>query len=359
MNLAQRISPDDIAPALLSLDVGYGNLKAVWMTSPSGELQNLVLPVGAARSNQALKHLGSSRLSIGDGEIVTIDGDEWVAGVNPLDLQRFARPTHENYPLTKEYLALVYAALAKVGATRIRRLVTGLPVSQIYGQQPSPSMAERLIKRLQGVHSISPTLAVEIEQVIVVPQPAGAFRARLAADRTFAADKYAITAVVDVGYYSSDWALLRGVNIMDEQSGSTTEATSRILEQACGQIAVSYPDVEISESRIESAFRDGLGTINAGKHEIELKPFISAAAQKVCKDVVVAIQKKRRGSSETINTILVTGGGASLIAPFLENSFKGARILLSDDSVTANATGFCLIARDRYLQDMKSKQKTA
>lgn len=352
MHPQNRIS--NPAPSIVaSVDVGYGNCKSVWLSLNDGSMEQVVMPVGAARSNQALKRLGGHGLSIGDGEVVTINGEEWVAGVNPLDLQRFARPTHENYSLTPEYLALFYAALVKIGVPRIERLVTGLPVSQIYGQQASPSLAERLVKRLEGVHSVSPSLVVEVEKVVVVPQPAGAFRARMAADRTFAADPHAITAVVDVGYYSSDWALLRGVKVMDEQSGSSTEATSRVLEQARAQISQAYPDVELSASRIESAYRDGREAIKAGTHEITLKPFITAAAKKVCEDVVSEIQKKRRGSEESINTILVTGGGGGLIAPFLQSSFKGSEIILSDDAVTANAVGFCLIARDGHLGAMK------
>lgn len=355
MSQQDRIS--HFSPVLASLDLGYGNTKAVWMpTAGDGHYRNIVMPVGAARTSQALKQLGSSGLSLSGGEIVTIDGEDWVAGVDPLELQRFARPTHENYTLTNEYLALFYAVLAKIGAPRIHRLVTGLPVSQMYGQQGSPTLAEKLIKRLKGVHSVSPSLVVTVDEVLVVPQPAGAFRAQIDCDRSFASDPHALSMVVDIGYFSSDWAMLRGVKIMDEHSGSSTEATSRVLEKARAQISLDYPDVEISEARIESAYRDGRETIRAGRYDIEIRPFINRAARRVCEDVVNAIQKKRRGSDESINTILVAGGGGALIAPFLKSSFPSAEVVLSDQSVLANATGFCLMARDAYRAATKTKQ---
>lgn len=355
MRQQDRISHS--SPVLASLDLGYGNAKAVWMPSDAdGHYRNVVMPVGAAHAHQGLKLLGSSGVSVSGGELVTVDGEEWVAGVDPLELQRFARPTHENYTLTNEYLALFYAVLAKIGARRIHRLVTGLPVSQIYGHQANPPLAERLAKRLRGAHSISPDFVVTVDEVVVVPQPAGAFRAQLDIDRKFASDPLALTMVVDVGYFSSDWAILRGVKIDDGQSGSSTEATSRVLERARALIHQDYPDVELGDARIESAFRKGQETIRAGRHEVVIQSYVTRAAHKVCLDVVNAIQRKRRGSDESIDTILVTGGGGSLIAPFLKTSFPSADVVLSDQSVLANATGFCLMARDGYRAAMKQQQ---
>lgn len=324
-----------------SVDIGYGNLKAVWGPLGSEPAGSLVLPVGAAPTKMAAKGINNS-IDAGQGAVVLVDGTEWVAGVSPLELQGFARPTHENYPRTNEYLALFYAALAKIGAPEIDALVTGLPVSQYYDTTP-PAMTQHLIKRLQGEHYVRNGLMVNVKKVLVVPQPIGAFRSYLSQNRGFAKETDALTLVVDIGFYSVDWAVLRGQKVLDQFSGSSVLATSRVLEQASEQITLANPGLRISQSRLESAFRDGRDRLTIGTTEIDYMTFLNAAAREIADKVCNVVSSDMRGLGDSLDQVLVTGGGATLFYPSLKSVY-GKNVFLGDSTVTANAYGFWKVA---------------
>jgi plasmid segregation protein ParM len=100
-----------------------------------------------------------------------IEGERWVAGVEPERLQGWERELHSDYPSTKPYQALFYAALLLTEQREIDVLVTGLPVSQYL----EPERRETLAARLVGEHTITPKRSVTVKSVRVVPQPVGAY----------------------------------------------------------------------------------------------------------------------------------------------------------------------------------------
>ena len=109
---------------ILGLDIGYSNLK-IAMGFKGGHVTTTVLPVGAGPLA-----LMPQQLTGGEGNCiqVVIDDEKWVAGVEPDRLQGWNRELHDDYPATKPYKALFYAALLLSEQKEIDVLVTGLPV---------------------------------------------------------------------------------------------------------------------------------------------------------------------------------------------------------------------------------------
>lgn len=329
---------------LVGLDVGYGNLKVASYRQGDKEAKTTILPIGAAPATRAAKSMGNGGVDVGDGALVTIDGEAWVGGVSPLELQDFARPTHANYPKTKEYLALYYTALSKLETETVGVLVTGLPVKQFYEGKVNGQVVE-LQKRLEGTHHISRGKTVTVDRVVVVPQPAGAYTDLIQADPTLASDRDRFALVLDVGYFSTDWVLIQGGKVADGSSDSSTDATSRVIEKATRQISVANGNIKISPARVESALRGGREVLAIGDREVDYRAFVTAAANEVGEQVVAKVHSSLRGLADLIDVVALTGGGGELLERPIRSAFSGSKFALSKDPVTANARGFLALAR--------------
>jgi len=326
----------------VGLDIGYGNIKMV--SSLGGPpFQQLILPVGAAPETQAAKTMGG-RTDVGDGALVLIQGEPWVAGVRPLDLQDFARPTHANYPKTKEYLALYYAALCKLGRDHVSVLVTGLPVSQFYEGKKNGAVQE-IVDRLQGSHYINAQCSVTVDRVIVVPQPYGSYTDIIQQEPELGSETDRLALCADIGYFSTDYVLLRGQHVIDTASGSSTDATSRILEDAAKQISQANRGVAVSAARVESALRSGKDRMTLGAVEVDYMAFVHAAASTVVGRVISKIQSDLRGQTDMIDLVILTGGGGSLFERAFRRAFPESKVAISKEPVIANARGFMHMAR--------------
>lgn len=329
---------------LAGLDVGYGNLKIASYRQGDQHSNSIILPVGAAPASKAAKSMGSGGIDVGEGAVVSIDGEAWVGGVSPLELQDFARPTHANYPKTKEYLALYYTALSKLNTDRVNVLVTGLPVKQFYEGKADGQVVD-LQRRLEGSHHISRGRTVTVDRVVVVPQPAGAYTDLVQSDPSLASDRDRFALVLDVGYYSTDWVLIQGGKVADGSSDSSTDATSRVIEKATRQISVANGNLRVSPARVESALRAGREMLAIGDREVDYRAFVAAAANDVGEQVVAKVHSSLRGLADLIDVVALTGGGGALLERPIRAAFSGSKFALSKDPVTANARGFLALAR--------------
>lgn len=328
----------------VGLDIGYGNLKVSSFNPSTNETQVIILPVGAGPAAKASKSMGDGRPDVGDGASVFVDGEHWVAGVSPLEIQDFARPTHTNYPKTREYLALYYAALSKLTGDEVDVLVVGLPVNQFYEGRHDGAV-KALQGRLEGEHFVGPNRRVKVSKVVVVPQPAGAYTDLIQIDKSLADDKDRVALVLDVGYFSSDYVLVRSGKVDDQSSGSSTDATSRIIEDAARQIAVTNGHIRLSSTRLESAMRSNRDLLSVGERDIEFKPYVAAAASEVAERVMSRVFAALRSQPDMIDVVALTGGGGALFEPAVRRAFQSSKIAVSKDPVMANARGFMLMAR--------------
>lgn len=334
----------------IGLDIGFGNLKVAASKVGSAQADEIVLPVGAAPV-RTLNHDHQGKPIVGDGAVVLLEGEEWGVGLRPLDTDHFERKINENYPLSREYLGLFYCALAKLKAPHVSMLVTGLPVSQYY----KSGMAEAVVRRLQGTHYVNTEVRnVTVDTVVVFPQPIGGFSHQQQVNGKIGKDRDKLLLVIDVGYFSVDWVLLRGSNVQQSSSGSSTHATSRILELASQQISEAAGGVRTSSTRIESAFREGRESIEIGRSSIQVNHYITAAAKPVAQRVLTEVSNAMRGIDGSVDQVLLLGGGGELFAQAASNEFPKAELFLGTDPVMSNAAGFLRLAKQAAAATQKA-----
>lgn len=317
---------------ILGLDLGYSAAKLV-STNPDGLPRMATHPAGACPISQLPTGLGGEA-HLGGAVRVEIDGEPYAALAEPRDIHDHARPLHEDYPSSKEYRSLFLGSLYKVGARRIDWLVTGLPVAQA----KDPVRRQHLERQLAGEHVIRDQIAVTVDKVTVLAQPVGAWVSWLADNPEFTAmDVRAL--IIDPGFYSVDWCLIERGKIKSDASGSSTQATSAVIEQAA-KVVFDRHGARISISRLEEALRNGKSSISAGGQTVMMGPLMAESAARLSGSVVNQIKQSLRSQVDDVDIVLLAGGGSNLYAGAVREAMPKARVEVVSDAVLANARGF-------------------
>ena len=325
-----------VAPFVVALDVGYSNLKL--LAGARGSTPTAILLPAGSGPTTALQE--PSRRGRGkEGLEVLVDGTAWAAGVEPSWLQNWERELHPYYPTTAGYRALVYAALLAAGPERIDTLVTGLPVNQ--WQDLAQREALRIL--LAGIHKVTPARSVEVAEVQVLAQPAGAYFGFAASEPEVAEEARVL--VVDAGFFSVDWALFDEGALRGANSGTSTAAVSLVLETAAGLIKRDHGG-RIEPNDLERALRTGRESLLLFSRPVKLAPYLDEAAKQTAPVAVTAIRQSLRGERREVDVVLLAGGGAETYAEATRAVFPRARVVVPEQPVLANVRGFWLRANE-------------
>lgn len=317
---------------VVGMDIGYSNLKVAF--GSVGEEPELVSkPAGAAPS----EHIGQRIVSGGADEPlrVLVDGKEFVAGCSYDRLENWARELHKDYSSTDSYRALFNAGLLMSGISEIDRVVTGLPTNQYFDE----GLRKHLIKTMKGEHQVTPKKKIIVKDVKIVPQPLGGFVDYLYQLGDPSQVEDASILVVDPGFFSVDWVLLINGEFKRASSGTSLDATSVILDEACLLIAKDHGG-NPGRNKMENAVRSGRPTVSVFGARVEIAPYLSAAAASVGHIVCSQLQASMRKEESNVDAIVMVGGGASLFEPAIKNIFNKTPITVATDSVFANVRGF-------------------
>ena len=265
---------------ILGLDIGYSNLKMA-MGFKGEHVTTTVLPVGAGPLA-----LMPQQLTGGEGNCiqVVIDDEKWVAGVEPDRLQGWNRELHDDYPATKPYKAVLYAALLLSEQKEIDVLVTGLPVNQFM----NPELREALKKRLEGEHQITLKRSVTVKSVVVVPQPAGAYMDIVSSTKDeglLEVLREGKTVVIDPGFFSVDWVALEEGEVRYHSSGTSLKAMSVLLKTINLLIQEEHggsPGID----KIEKAIRSGKNEILLFGQKVGLKEYLDRESFNVAQNAL-------------------------------------------------------------------------
>lgn len=326
------------------LDIGYGNVKGVGGSFDGSDVSEFILPSGAAPISAMPKRGLDPDLK--GGEVVTVDGVEWVAGVDQHHIQGGVKQTHSAYVETREYQALYLASLARFGVPRIRRLVTGLPVQQFFGAG-NMELISKIKSVMTGNHRVNAMTSVQVDEVVVVSQPLGCFMGvATLPDYKFLARKGDLSLlVIDIGYYSTDWIIVREQSVLDHSSKSSTLATSHILELTADLMSKEFSRM-VSRDRLDMLLRNGENCIDMGGAEVDFMGRLMGVGAEVGEQICSAIMTSIRSSTTTLDYILLTGGGGFAIEDVVRRRFPQTKVISQGDPVLGNVRGYLAIAKN-------------
>jgi len=328
----------------VGIDIGYSNTKIAYGDGAYPHVK--VIPSGVGPVEAYSEEPGLGIEDKAGADIVEINGRRYVAGVEQSHL-RTKRNRHSDYPSSEEYLALYYRALRLLPGTNIDTIITGVPVEQ----HRDSKFCERLVARLRGRHVIKSNLTVFIEDVIVIPQPVGAY-ADAGVQMLEESDREIVregrTLVVDPGFYSTDWAMFYQGRLVRSASGSNNCAMGLVLEGAVRRIEQQLGN-KVRIERIEQALRRGARTILfRGKH-LDFAPYLDSALKEVNRENATDLLNATNLEQEQIDLVIIAGGGAEYFRVVVSQALPGCRVVLPPRPVAANVRGYWYLARARQM----------
>jgi plasmid segregation protein ParM len=320
---------DQPQATVIGLDIGYG-----WTKATDGE-RAVHFPSLAGNAEEVGFH--SDLAADGANRAVSVGGRTYFIGDWALLQSRFRfgselyRERLEGDTFFVLYLAALSNYLDRAGKLAV---VTGLPVRWFDDR-------DALVERLSGQHRVAVgrlRKRVEIEQVVVVPQPFGALCTAILGDdgRVVDADLAGgRVGVIDVGTYTTDYIVTDKMHYVKTRSSSITAGLAAAYDAVAGEIERHY-GLELSLPQVDEAVRDGHVKVEGRRQDIARlteSPLGDLAGQ------IVAGVRKQWGNARDVEAILLTGGGAVVLQERLSAHWPQARPA-SPTAAWDNARGF-------------------
>jgi plasmid segregation protein ParM len=333
-----------------AIDVGYFNVKFTLGRKIEG-ISSLIA-TGMFPSLAPILKTGSARSLHGtpsaEGCTVTIDNVSYFVGRGAEHNSKGIepRPVTDAYCLSDKYLALLRGALyymAKDAGSGhemiIPTLVLGLPLNTFYIHQ------EALAKRGQGEHIFSSPIGegdcrVTVEKVEVIVQPAGAL-VNFGVRNGRVGD--GVSLVIDPGGGTLDWYLTRNGIPNLERSGAYPKAMLACAFAVADKLNARWRDQFGIVDKIDKALRERAPSFNVqGKdyNMAEFRPVVEQVLEESLNQMISAV-----GSTDDIDHILLTGGGATVFGEHLLKKLPQLEpvIKVDPDSVYSNVRGFQVV----------------
>lgn len=316
------------ASFIRAIDIGYGNTKF----TIDDQRNCRVMPSLAPRADmhraraELMRERRTSR--------VVVDGRSYEVGEDAGLFLSNVPVLHRDYTHTPEYRALLYGALEAMHTPCVDLLVTGLPV-HLY-----ESRWKRLKSLLVGVHHIRAGLTVEIREAAVVVQPLGGFVAHSHERGNWGEHCKETFLLIDLGYYTIDWMVMRGLTELPNLSDSIECGVSHYVQRIEEQLSIQIGDRHANLKRIDEALR--VGRLRIRGRDVSLETF-HREAQSVVDRAVAALRNKVGPAFDEIDQIIVVGGGAPYFLSGLRAAFPEHPMHTVSDPVCANVRGFQLI----------------
>ncbi|MGI9490705.1 MAG: hypothetical protein ACR2RF_33385 [Geminicoccaceae bacterium] len=309
---------------LVGLDVGHRNVNA-FDGNQDIVFSALALPVGSAPS-----HLSGAVA----GQIITVDGEQFVAGLDPDSVPNWSPMYGDKFIQSKAWKALALRAISQFTHERMA-LAVGLP-SDLYENDELVALVKRL---LTDKHKVGGR-TIEVSLVVVIEQPCGSARAFLETEdgKRLAGS---ILCVADAGGGTFDARLVMNDQAFPDVGGSTRPCMNALCESLVGRVAARIGANSVGAGRIEAAMRSKGMLSHFGK-EVDISDIIKEGAQETADRLAVWLDGLLQGSEA--EGVLLTGGGADVLFEPLKNRIDN--IVKMVDPMKANARGFQKILSD-------------
>jgi plasmid segregation protein ParM len=356
-----------------AIDVGYGNVK--FSFNHLDAFSKVECEIFPSRSPVA----GDKSLSAGlvqgrDTVIINVRGTDYEVGKGVAKAQGTfdeSSVLDRVFCLSDSYLARLRGALYyMMGADKktnapyingghIALLVVGLPVSTFRNKE----LPVKLKEVLTGPHELPDGRSVIVDNVLVMPQPLGAFFEYAFENGMFETMSEQKNLIIDPGFFTFDWLLSDGLTIIDKRSDSVNRGMSAVIKEIVEAAKKKYKwDAETGMlmRMLDDHFRDGF---EAGKpfvvyqDQIDVKGLL-IAGKSVINEAVSALVNNV-GDGADIQNIILAGGGAQLYHTAIQEKFPRHKILVMGNPVYSNVRGFQLAGEQRVIQRLRNARKSS
>jgi plasmid segregation protein ParM len=320
---------------VLSVDLGYGYTKGV---GAEGVHFSFPSVIGTAEDIRFATNLidGSADRTVKHDDAEFFYGDQALLQ-SRIQSTIFDRSrVHDQFYKMLFVGALVEMHQQAPSIERVR-LVTGLPVEFFNDRADVISMFE-------GAYQITTdhTFRVMVESVFVAPQPFGSLFRELLNDQgrinNTDIEKGRI-GVIDIGTYTTDFIVADELRYVQRLSGSARIGWSKVISKVEQALGDAY-GLDLTSHQIDRALNAGVVRVRGTA--VPLKDMMTPAVTEV-RSAIIARARDLWGEGASLDTILVTGGGAVHLYELIHEVYPHARLL--EDAFWANAEGFYRFGR--------------
>ena len=336
----------------LAVDVGFGNVKAVW-DRPAANVAEALTSWGEicfkAIAHPATEH---DRSGIGGTDRIAIEVGTEQYFVGPqATFGGGIRSLHEDYISTPEYEALLAGAWSYMFKETgmlypdVDVLVLGLPVSRFANTRhrlAELGARKRRIPVPYNMRERSQKEYVDVQpgRVIVLPQPFGGLKVVSEEEKNYELfDDGVVSLVIDPGYNTFDWFVAQAMNAQMDLCGSFQGGVSQILKKVSAAISNDHGVESPNFGDVEHCLI--ASSMNLGHKRIDMEPY-RAIANREARATVAEFLQLFNPTKTRVAKIYVCGGGANFYAEALRERLGAYKIEVMDDYVMANARGFWL-----------------
>jgi plasmid segregation protein ParM len=308
------------------IDVGYSHTKVV-----SGDRR--------AHFPSVVGTPERSRFSLtGDGGIVLLEPSNVAVGAGAVEQSRFLhRREDRRWVESPEWYALALAAFTELTPAHWAelRIVTGLPVA-FFGDRAV------VRDRLLGEHRVHRegrgAQTFKVTDCRVIPQPFGALLAACLDDRGQVSDRDLVTGrvgIIDAGGKTCNLLAVHRLSEISRETASVSVGAWDAVRGLRDWLATHYGDLDPRDHEIVDAIT--AREIHCYGEPVDLSEPLDAILEPLAEQVIAQAGQLWNGAAG-LDAILVSGGGAFLLGPYVQRHFRHARIVA--DPVFANAVGF-------------------
>lgn len=314
----------------IGLDIGYSHTKAQTKKTQT------IFPSVVGTPDQARFSLSNT------SSIILTTPDHVQVGDGAVSQARFLKRREDrSWVESDEWYHLFLAATTELttGSAELS-VVTGLPVA-FYSDK------DRVLDRLLGQHRVQRegrrAQTLRVTSCRVIPQPFGALLTACLDNRGAIADNALATGAVGVVDIGGKTTNLLSVNRLAEIGRETASANVgawdavRALKQ---WLSNHCPNLELRDHQIIQAII--ARQIKYYGEPIDLTKPIEDALEPLADQVLAEATQLWNGAAG-LDAVLVSGGGALLLGPYICQHFRHARVV--PDPVFANALGFYRFAQ--------------
>lgn len=243
------------------------------------------------------------------------------------------RHLNDDFPTSSNYTALVLGALSQMNANQIDHLVLGLPVHTF------ASFTNYLKQHFTNTFDLDDR-QITIRKVSVIAQPIGTLVRCVSEQMTV---KLGINhLIIDPGYYSTDWVVANGFQMIPSRSDGKVAGVFPILNEICNLISkdrgVRFDQVD----RVSLSLRNNEPlSVMGHKYSAEEIWSFAKRAQPIIEDCISAIITK----IDTINdleSIILTGGGSVFYKEACRKAFAPLPVVVLSNPEFSNVIGYLL-----------------
>jgi len=336
----------------IGLDPGFGGTKAACVGPEGARVATVPSVVGVGQTDLGLLSVGKlgRRRRSRQPDQVRFEGMAYLVGEN---VARYARPVERMDFLRlsdgPELRALFYDVIFRLLGEDEHQVnvMVGLPVEVMADRAQAQSTVQALRRWMVGEHDYAVNgdqVTLEVQNVLVMAQPAGAFFAWGLNDQgkwtRSRADLKAPVAVCDIGFCTLDLFVVEGGEVVGRFTGGDTVGMRRAAELLINAIRSSY-GIGLSLHEADALVRQRQPRLYTIQGEQNLRSVVDQALDTTAAAVVSFVERHWDNGRQFAH-LLFTGGGAEALRDILLRQYPQGAVL--PNPVTANALGLARYA---------------